>query len=85
MDENQLDARIVQPVGRIRWLAAAPPQQAPCGIDVRLGPRSAKKSAVRIADSFSATAVLTNWLMLVPSRRLTSLTACFRDDGIRRG
>ena len=36
-------------------------------------------------NSYSVTAVLTNWLMLVPSLRLTSRTACFRDDGIRRG
>lgn len=42
-----------------------------------LARRSAKNSAVLMADSFSATATTTNWLMLVLSRRLTSAKAFF--------
>ena len=47
-------------------------------------PRSAKNSAVRIAESFSATAVVTNWLMLVPSLRVgESGNRVFRTFGER--
>ncbi len=43
-------------------------EQPPRRLDVRPGrARPAKNSAVRIAETFSATAVATNWLMLVPS------------------
>ena len=47
--------------------------------------RVAKKSALFIAATFSATAVATNWLMLVPSSLLISATAAFRDAGRRYG
>jgi len=41
--------------------------------------------AVCNADTFSATAVATNWLMLVPSSLLSRATAAFSDRGSRRG
>ena len=47
--------------------------------------RSVKNPAVFRADSFSATAVVTNWLILVPSARLTSATAALNDAGSRKG
>src|SRR5712691_5093126 len=47
--------------------------------------RSAKNRAVCKAETFSATAVATNWLMLVPSSRLSLSTASFNDRGSRRG
>ena len=47
--------------------------------------RWAKKSAVFIADNFSATATVTNWLMLAPSSRLASATAFLSDAGSRSG
>ena len=50
-----------------------------------LAARSVKNSAVFIAETFSATAVATNWLMLVPSALLISATAAFSDAGSRNG
>lgn len=47
--------------------------------------RSAKKRSVRIAASFSARATTTNWLMLVPSSRLTSATAFLSERGSLNG
>src|SRR6266446_2095773 len=47
--------------------------------------RSAKNSAVCKAESFSATAVATNWFMLVLSSLLCRSTALFSDRGNRRG
>src|SRR5437660_647085 len=47
--------------------------------------RSAKNSAVCKAESFSATAVATNWFMLVLSSLLCRSTALFSDRGKRRG
>src|SRR5580700_11755772 len=47
--------------------------------------RSAKKSAVCKAESFSATAVATNWFMLVLSSLLCRSTALFSERGNRRG
>jgi hypothetical protein len=46
--------------------------------------RSSKYRAVWSAETFSATAVATNWLMLVPSSLLSRSTASFRDFGSRR-
>ncbi|MGB2664180.1 MAG: hypothetical protein WAK48_09265, partial [Candidatus Acidiferrum sp.] len=47
--------------------------------------RSAKNSAVCKADNFSATAVATNWFMLVLSSLLCRSTALFSERGNRRG
>ena len=47
--------------------------------------RAAKKSAVFMAETFSATAVATNWLMLVPSSLAICAAASFRDLGSRSG
>ena len=47
--------------------------------------RSAKKAAVFIAASFSATAVATNWFMLMPSSRASFSTADLTDFGRRKG
>src|SRR5580704_4902215 len=43
--------------------------------------RVAKNSAVCNAESFSATAVATNWLMLLPSSSLCSSTTFFSERG----
>jgi hypothetical protein len=45
--------------------------------------RSSKNRAVWRAETFSATAVATNWLMLVPSSLLNLLTASLSDRGKR--
>jgi len=47
--------------------------------------RLAKNSAVCKAESFSATAVAMNWLMLVPSSLLCCSTAFFSERGKRSG
>ena len=47
--------------------------------------RSAKNSAVCKAESFSATAVATNWFMLVLSSFLCRSTALFSERGSRTG
>ena len=47
--------------------------------------RAAKKSAVFMAETFSATAVATNWLMLVPSSLAICAAASFSDLGSRSG
>src|SRR5580693_1817254 len=47
--------------------------------------RSSKNTAVCSAETFSATAVATNWFMLVPSSLLNRSTAFFSDFGSRRG
>jgi len=47
--------------------------------------RSVKKRAVWSAETFSATAVAMNWLMLVRSSRLNRSTASLSDRGYRNG
>src|ERR1019366_8034648 len=47
--------------------------------------RFVKYVAVRRAETFSATAVATNWLMLVRSSRLNRSTASLSDRGSRKG
>ncbi len=47
--------------------------------------RSLKNRAVSKAETFSATAVTTNWLILVRSSRLNRVTAFFNDAGNLRG
>jgi hypothetical protein len=47
--------------------------------------RFVKNSAVCNAETFSATAVATNWFMLVRSSRLIRATASFSDRGSRKG
>ena len=47
--------------------------------------RSAKNRAVWSAETFSATAVATNWLILVRSSRLRRTTASLSDRGSRKG
>jgi hypothetical protein len=47
---------------------------------------SAVETAIHfIADTFSATAITTNWSMLAPSWRLSFSTAAFRETGKRKG
>ncbi len=47
--------------------------------------RSAKNAAVFMAESFSATAVATNWLRLIPSALAIFYAAAFTERGSRNG
>src|SRR5271157_993938 len=65
------------------WFSTATLHDLVEGLESARALRSWKNRAVSRADTFSATAVATNWLMLVPSCLLNRTTASLSDRGGR--
>ena len=77
--------RLVELVFGFRRLATLSSEQPSRRLHVSLSRAPGEELGSALAESFSATAVATNWLMVVPSALLIAATAAFNDVGNRNG